>query len=143
MEQVKAINSAKSKLRDLIAKINCDIVENAGQRDGMPQIRFGPCGRGSESAYHSTALPYLDLRSPTGVRIVTTDMHKGAITNVSTLSEMRDEVKGKLDLLSEMGEMESLRLQMAMDRLSKLMSTLSNLLKKASDTDTAMISNLK
>jgi hypothetical protein len=28
--------------------------------------------------------------------------------------------------MSEMGEMESLRLQMAMDRLSRLMSTLSN-----------------
>jgi len=33
-----------------------------------------------------------------------------------------------------MGETESLRLQMAMDRLSKMMSTLSNLLKKMSDT---------
>ena len=35
--------------------------------------------------------------------------------------------------MSEMGEMESLRLQMAMDWMSKMMSTLSNLLKKISD----------
>jgi hypothetical protein len=39
--------------------------------------------------------------------------------------------------------MESLRMQMAMDRMSKMMSTLSNLLKKMSDTSSAIISNLK
>ena len=45
--------------------------------------------------------------------------------------------------MSEMGEMESLRLQMAMDRMSKMMSTLSNLLKKISDTSTSITQNLK
>lgn len=54
-----------------------------------------------------------------------------------------DELLGHLDSLSEMGEMESLRLQMAMDRLSKLMSTLSNLLKKASETSSQITQNLK
>ena len=49
----------------------------------------------------------------------------------------------KLDSLSEMGEMESLRLQMAMDRVSKMMSTLSNLLKKMSDTASQITQNLK
>jgi hypothetical protein len=36
--------------------------------------------------------------------------------------------------MSELGETESLRLQMAMDRMSKMMSTLSNMLKKISCT---------
>lgn len=48
-----------------------------------------------------------------------------------------------LNSMSEMGEMESLRLQMAMDRLGKLMSTLSNLLKKLSDTSSEITRNLK
>ncbi|MGC2827953.1 MAG: type II toxin-antitoxin system ParD family antitoxin [Pseudolabrys sp.] len=52
-------------------------------------------------------------------------------------------IKGDLDSLSEMGEMESLRLQMAMDRLSKMMSTLSNLLKKMSDTASSITQNIK
>ena len=39
--------------------------------------------------------------------------------------------------------MESLRLQMAMDRMSKFMSTLSNLLKKMSDTGSTITQNLK
>jgi hypothetical protein len=45
--------------------------------------------------------------------------------------------------MSEMGEMESLRLQMAMDRLSKMMTVLSNIMKKISDTGSSIIQNLK
>ena len=52
-------------------------------------------------------------------------------------------VKNGLDSMSEMGETESLRLQMAMDRLSKMMSTLSNLLKKMSDTADGIARNLR
>ena len=55
----------------------------------------------------------------------------------------KDSIKNKLDSMSEMGEMESLRLQMAMDRLSKMMSTLSNLLKKISETASAITQNIK
>lgn len=54
-----------------------------------------------------------------------------------------DAMQNDLDSMSEMGEMESLRLQMAMDRLSKMMSTLSNLLKKISDTQSQIVQNLK
>ena len=54
-----------------------------------------------------------------------------------------ERVKDDLDSMSEMGEMESLRLQMAMDRMSKMMSTLSNLLKKISDTNATITQNLK
>jgi hypothetical protein len=54
-----------------------------------------------------------------------------------------DRVKNDLDSMSEMGEMESLRLQMAMDRMSKLMQTLSNLSKKISDTNATITQNLK
>lgn len=53
------------------------------------------------------------------------------------------QAKRRLDSISELGEMESLRLQMAMDRMSKLMSTLSNLLKKTSDTAQSITQNLK
>src|SRR6266478_4556143 len=61
----------------------------------------------------------------------------------AAVQDAMEEIKSQLDSLSEMGEMESLRLQMAMDRLSKLMSTLSNLLKKISDTQSSIVANLK
>ena len=66
----------------------------------------------------------------------------GAVTRADVESA-RETIKNKLDSLSEMGEMESLRLQMAMDRMSKMMSTLSNLLKKMSDTASEITQNLK
>jgi hypothetical protein len=54
-----------------------------------------------------------------------------------------DALRKELDATSEMSEMESLRLQMAMDRLGKLMSTLSNILKKTSETAATLTANLK
>lgn len=63
--------------------------------------------------------------------------------SLEELATMTDQAKDKVDSLSEMGEMESLRLQMAMDRKSKMMSTLSNLLKKSSETSSSIIQNIK
>ena len=52
-------------------------------------------------------------------------------------------LKSKRDAKSELGEVESLRLQMAMDRMSKMMTTLSNVMKKISDTAQSITQNLK
>jgi hypothetical protein len=60
-----------------------------------------------------------------------------------TIEQELDMTQERLDSQSDMGEMESLRLQMALDRLSKMMSTLSNLLKKMSDTQSQIVQNLK
>jgi hypothetical protein len=57
--------------------------------------------------------------------------------------EVRDVLRAKRDSLDEMSEMDMLRLQMAMDRVSKMMSTLSNLLKTLADTQAAIVQNLK
>lgn len=48
-----------------------------------------------------------------------------------------------IDMMSEMREMESLRLQMAMDRMSKMMSILSSLMKNMEDTASTITQNLK
>lgn len=57
--------------------------------------------------------------------------------------QLKENIQKDLDSLSEMGDMESLRLQMSMDRLSKMMTTLSNLMKKISETAAAITQNLK
>ncbi len=143
MAGVKAINAAKSARRDLISKIGHDICENAGQRNGKPSLKFTSRGVGSEDAYHRMLMPHPDPESPGGLRRVRTNLHKGPIKDVCVLCAIRDELKNQLDSMSEIGEMESLRLQMAMDRLSKLMSMLSNILKKVSDTQSSIVGNLK
>ncbi len=52
-------------------------------------------------------------------------------------------LQSDLDSMSELGEMESLRMQMVMDRTSKAMSMLSNIQKKQSDTAQSITQNIK
>lgn len=63
------------------------------------------------------------------------DINSGALTDHA--------LDGVCGGTSEMGETESLRLQMAMDRRSKMTSMLSNMLKKVSDTSSAITQNMK
>jgi hypothetical protein len=56
---------------------------------------------------------------------------------------LQDEARQALDAMAEMSEMQSLRLQMAMDRASKAMSALSNLLKASSETARAIVQNIR
>lgn len=59
------------------------------------------------------------------------------------LSEGLKNSKADLDQLTELGETESTRLQMAMDRLAKSLSALGNVLKKIGDTAESITQNLK
>ena len=63
--------------------------------------------------------------------------------SAAKIYEARDRLKAELDSVSEIGEIDSLRLQMALDRLSKAMTTLSNLLEKTSATNDAITNNMK
>jgi len=80
-------------------------------------------------------------RNPESIKLVRSTRAKQV--SKTDLDAMVIKLKGDLDSMSEMGEMESLRLQMLMDRKSKMMSTLSNLLKKIHDTQQSIIQNLK
>jgi hypothetical protein len=66
-----------------------------------------------------------------------------SIATVGDLAINEAKIKAALDSMSEMGELESLRLQMAMDRLSKFLSTLSNIEKQISTSSEAILANLK
>lgn len=59
------------------------------------------------------------------------------------LDALVDKTKGDLDKLSELSEMQQIRLQMAMDRQSKMAQALSNILKKISDTSSGIVKNMK
>lgn len=57
--------------------------------------------------------------------------------------KQQDELKNKLDSMNEMSETTALRLQMMMDRRSKFLSTMSELLKKMAATAEGITQNLK
>jgi hypothetical protein len=62
---------------------------------------------------------------------------------VYTIGGLTEEKKKKLKRMNEMSEMTSLRLQMTMDRRSKFISTLSQLMKKISTTQDTLVQNIK
>lgn len=142
MAGVKAINQAKRGMRELIGKVQRDVAANAGCRAAERALDFSR-GLGTERGYHRVPMPLLDPDASGGVRYERLDLHPGKIERAEDLQAIFGVLEGKLDSLSEMGEMESLRLQMAMDRVSKAMSTLSNLLKKASETSSTIVQNIK
>jgi Skp family chaperone for outer membrane proteins len=66
-----------------------------------------------------------------------------AQTDFDNLKAIQSNLKSQLDNMNEMSEMTSMRLQMAMDRRSRFMETLSNVLKKIDETADAIVQNMK
>jgi len=66
-----------------------------------------------------------------------------SLTTQKAATDVIAGTKSDLDSMSDLSDSESLKLQMAMDRLSKMMSSLSNILKKMSDTADTITQNLK
>jgi putative addiction module CopG family antidote len=142
MSEVKAMTAAKQKLREIIAKVNQDVANNACQQDGQPPLDLSN-GMGSTAAYQQVPLPLPDPSSPGGVRLCPTNLYNGSLEDVTQLRAILDELNGRLDSMSDLSTMTSLRLQMAMDRRSKLIETLSNIMKANSDTQSGIVGNLK
>ena len=156
MDGVKAINKEKEAWRAVADTINRYRAAAAAKPDDfaaekMPTIPKGPRknlrGKPAGAATldgHALAFNIADSNSAivSGGFVVQGTGSRGIVTKAD-IDSAKEAVKNKLDSLSEMGEMESLRLQMAMDRMSKMMSTLSNLLKKVSETAQSVTQNLK
>jgi hypothetical protein len=143
MAQVKAINATKQHLRELLAKVNRDVTAALVADAEGRALELSERGLGGKRAYTRAKIAIPDPESPGGMQFAVVALVDGPLTSRCQLENARDALQGRLDSMSEMGEMESLRLQMAMDRVSKMMSTLSNVLKKISDTNRAITQNIK
>lgn len=88
------------------------------------------------------------LRARQAMRAAIKELRKemGRAANRTIRKELQDvlsELQGSLGAAAELSEMNSLRLQMMMDRRSKFISTLSNILKKVSSTQDTLVQNVK
>jgi putative addiction module CopG family antidote len=140
MQEIKALTAAKQKLRQLIRKVDRDVVNNYGQKEPLSYL---PDGMSSEEAYHGAQMPIPDPQAEGGVKFIQVDLYAGKIVGPAHLRSILDDLKGQLDGMNEMSEMTSLRLQMILDRRSKFISTLSNIMKKMSETQDVLVQNLK
>ena len=129
MAGVKSINEQKKQQRELLSKMQRQQSMTSVQLDSFKLSR-------------SKTIAIQKKQNPDAVKLVRSGEIRKQPTKVE-LDNMKEQLKNDIDSMSEMGEMESLRLQMAMDRMSKMMTTLSNLLKKISDTANQIIQNLK
>jgi hypothetical protein len=68
---------------------------------------------------------------------------RSAQEDLRTIMEAVKAINAAKDRMSELSDLQSLELQMAIDRLSRFESTLSNLLKKISETSESIIQNIK
>ena len=75
-------------------------------------------------------MPFADPESEGGVKFIATDLFREEIVDVSHLVAVQEDLKGKLDGMNEMSDLTSLRLQMQLERTSKAISKLSNVMKK-------------
>jgi len=66
-----------------------------------------------------------------------------AQSGLSPYDSQQEAWESKRETMNEMDEERSLRLQLALKRLAKFQSTLSNMMKKVSDTSSGIVSNLK
>src|SRR5262245_38555115 len=81
-----------------------------------------------------------EVQTPATAKQPVSELPKTGIANTPDKFEAATSLEPPF---SEMGQKETLTLQMSMDRRSKMMSTLSNLLKKISDTSSTITSKLK
>ena len=77
------------------------------------------------------------------MRAVATDLHPGPVRTEGQLRAIRDDLRDRLDSTSAVSELTSLRVQMAMDRRSKFVQALSNIMKKIDSTQETIVQNLK
>lgn len=103
--------------------------------------RFAPAG--------SLALPTASAGFRGGIKVATGDVNDGISKEESeqlsllVLMEALRSARAERDSLSEQGEIQQLKMQMVMDRISKMESMLSNVMKKFSDTSSSIIQNMK
>lgn len=130
MAQMKAENDRKARMREAMqARQSSNAVDKSALAQAhalAPPACEPPCVQSVRPVQPQIMLAQPQIRPP-------------AFVSADAIKAAADEK----DSLSEMGETDSLQLQMAMDRKAKLEQAISNMMKKSSDTASTITSNLK
>jgi uncharacterized spore protein YtfJ len=161
MAEIKAMTAAKQKLRDQVQQvvnwINQEVAKDRERPETSEPKKAGAPGakpRLSEKPRPPmSALVHGAFLEKASSPIIHLDYVKAPVvpplppqdsgTTIQGLKSLLDDLKGRLDGMNEMSEMTSLRLQMTMDRRSKFIQTLSNIMKKMGTTQDTLSQNLK
>jgi len=160
MAEIKAMTAAKQKMREMIAELN-DWISREMSKDPQPE---GISNEKVQKPGTTTRAARLAAKTPApSVRRITLEARTSPVIRLeyvkapivpplpprdprltaSALELLRDDLESSLDGMNEMSEMTSLRLQIAMERRSKFIQTLSNIMKKISTTQETLVQNIK
>ena len=130
MNSVKAINDRKKHLQDQIATIKANQPGNKNgiQDDSRNQSII-------KKKFTFTETKHLKIRLPVVV--------SEKIVAIKDPKMQTEKLQSEKDTLGDISNEMSLKIQMYQERHSRFMQMLSNMMKKLSDTDSAIISNLK
>lgn len=129
MAGVKSINEQKQKQRAMLSKMQQQRTMTSAEVDSFKLLR-------------SITMAFQKRQNPETVKLKSSGVVRQQISKPD-IDVMAGQMKSDLDAMSEMGEIQQLKLQSFMDRQNKLVSTLSNILKKISQTQESIIQNLK
>jgi hypothetical protein len=138
MANVKSINEQKQTMRDAMNRMN-------DKQQAVSKLQL--------DSFKLLLKPAQAVKPVANVKPIQTTKNiapapvRNTVVNqpasVAELNKTKDEMKNKLDSLSELGEEQQLKMQMVMDRMTKADSAASNLMKKFSETSSSIIQNLK
>lgn len=161
MAEIKAANAAKKKLRDLIGELNDWISETMDKAGGHAKSsdidNSGIAGKTPATSAKTRPAKVPPIRSASlrkaSSPVIRLEYVKAPDIRplpprdpdvpVSTLKALLDESKAQLDGLNELSEMTAMRLQTTLERRSKFVETLSQMMKKSSTTQDILIQNIK
>jgi len=141
LTEVKNNNKEKEKIRALSIQVN-------KYSDGSPGLKMSKTTLDSFRLLSKTSSnKQMTVAQPRSIQTNQVQkINSNSTKQLATAEELKAlqaELKNKEDSLTDMSESGSLRMQMYMDRMSKMNSTISNLMKKISDATGSIIGNLK
>ncbi len=147
LEESRALEDTERKLHEMMTELDRSISrELAKSKSTKNRISKKP---GAESSRIAFPLPLKRMKT----EVLQIEYIKAPVVpqvpkdrsdwSVLDFKSFQAEIVKALDSVSGLSEMMSLRLQMIMERRSKIIQTLSNILKKISQTSEAIIQNIK
>lgn len=142
---MNAAKSAQEDIKNLMIEVNNINKQKEQLRKMQNQLKQAN-SKLSKSQYDSIqkAVYVINSVHTQKIKMETSSLQmKQSTWSVADVNTLQNNMKSELDSMTEMGQAESVRLQMIMDRQSKLITALSNILKKISDTASSITQNLK
>jgi hypothetical protein len=134
MSQMQAITNAKQKLRDLLSQTQLEIKSNESL-DAKAMCQTALC-KSLPSTLGEISNATANLRKPVRISVP-------AKLTYADLKTVPAQLQNNLESLNDISQEQQMKIQMLMDQRTKIIETMSNIMKSVSDTQSTIIQNIK